>query len=79
MINHIENYLDWLRKNMKEEVIKKGLVEITMPFWTVIMIIYKFTSKPLRMADIASRTLGIQLMTWKCAELILLPVKDMKY
>ena len=24
MINHIENYLDWLRKNMKEEVIKKG-------------------------------------------------------
>lgn len=33
MINHIENYLDWLRKNMKEEVIKKGLVEITMPFW----------------------------------------------
>lgn len=32
MESHINNYLEWLRKNMKEETLPNGLVEITTPF-----------------------------------------------
>lgn len=32
MESHINNYLEWLRKNMKEETLPNGVVEITTPF-----------------------------------------------
>lgn len=32
MINHVDNYLKWLKENMKQTVISSNLVELTTPF-----------------------------------------------
>ncbi len=32
MINHVENYLQWLRANMAQNVIRDGMIEVTTPF-----------------------------------------------